>query len=110
MFKGIYDRPLVKPFARVLGAIPISAELRPRELIRSLRTAGDAIREGLVVLHKLADGQLQSCLEKLVQSDLPNLWKPRTDQFFRVEAFPYLGSGKLDLRKVRELAQLNSQK
>jgi len=39
-----------------------------------------------------------------VQTDLPNLWKPRPDQFFRVESFPYLGTGKLDLRKVRALA------
>jgi acyl-[acyl-carrier-protein]-phospholipid O-acyltransferase/long-chain-fatty-acid--[acyl-carrier-protein] ligase len=64
--------------------------------------------ERLVVLHKLADGQLPSCLEKLAQSDLPNLWKPRADQFFRVDAFPLLGTGKLDLRKVREMAQVRA--
>ena len=61
--------------------------------------------ERLTVLHKLTDGQLQACLEKLAVSELPNLWKPRSDQFFHVDAFPYLGTGKLDLRKVRELAQ-----
>jgi 1-acyl-sn-glycerol-3-phosphate acyltransferase len=60
--------------------------------------------ERLVVLHKLADGPLQACLAKLAQADLPNLWKPRPDQFFRVETFPLLGTGKLDLRKVREVA------
>jgi acyl-[acyl-carrier-protein]-phospholipid O-acyltransferase/long-chain-fatty-acid--[acyl-carrier-protein] ligase len=60
--------------------------------------------ERLVVLHKLADEKLVPCLEKLAQCDLPNLWKPRPDQFFRVEAFPLLGTGKLDLRKVREMA------
>lgn len=60
--------------------------------------------ERLVVLHKLADDQLQPCLDKLGQSDLPNLWKPKADAFFRVENFPMLGTGKLDLRKVRELA------
>jgi acyl-[acyl-carrier-protein]-phospholipid O-acyltransferase/long-chain-fatty-acid--[acyl-carrier-protein] ligase len=60
--------------------------------------------ERLVVLHKLADGQLPVCLEKLSQCDLPNLWKPRADQFFRVEAFPQLGTGKLDLRQVRQIA------
>ena len=61
--------------------------------------------ERLVVLHKLPDGQLASCLEKLAQCDLPNLWKPRADQFFRVDNFPLLGTGKLDLRKVKETAQ-----
>jgi acyl-[acyl-carrier-protein]-phospholipid O-acyltransferase/long-chain-fatty-acid--[acyl-carrier-protein] ligase len=60
--------------------------------------------ERLVVLHKLADAPLQSCLEKLAQSDLPNLWKPRPDQFFRIEALPYLGTGKLDLRKIKQMA------
>jgi acyl-[acyl-carrier-protein]-phospholipid O-acyltransferase/long-chain-fatty-acid--[acyl-carrier-protein] ligase len=64
--------------------------------------------ERLVVLHKLADGPLPACLEKLSQCDLPNLWKPRADQFFRVEAFPCLGTGKLDLRKVREIAMKSS--
>jgi acyl-[acyl-carrier-protein]-phospholipid O-acyltransferase/long-chain-fatty-acid--[acyl-carrier-protein] ligase len=35
---------------------------------------------------------------------LPNLWKPARGQFFHVEALPYLGSGKLDLRAMREAA------
>ena len=43
-------------------------------------------------------------LEKLAASDLPNLWKPKADAFVRLEAFPMLGTGKLDLRKVKELA------
>jgi acyl-[acyl-carrier-protein]-phospholipid O-acyltransferase/long-chain-fatty-acid--[acyl-carrier-protein] ligase len=60
--------------------------------------------ERLVVLHKMADGKLGPCLEQLAKSDLPNLWKPRPDQFFHVDAFPYLGTGKLDLRRVREIA------
>jgi acyl-[acyl-carrier-protein]-phospholipid O-acyltransferase/long-chain-fatty-acid--[acyl-carrier-protein] ligase len=61
--------------------------------------------ERLVVLHKLPDAGLASCLEKLATCDLPNLWKPRADQFFRVDNFPLLGTGKLDLRKVKELAE-----
>jgi acyl-[acyl-carrier-protein]-phospholipid O-acyltransferase/long-chain-fatty-acid--[acyl-carrier-protein] ligase len=61
--------------------------------------------ERLMVLHTLDDEQLEACLEKLSKSDLPALWKPRGDQFLRVEKLPYLGTGKLDLRKARELAQ-----
>jgi len=60
--------------------------------------------EQLVVLHTLRDEQLQSCLKKFAQNELPNLWRPRTDRFFRVEAFPYLGTGKLDLRGIHEMA------
>src|ERR1044071_10484111 len=60
--------------------------------------------ERLVVLHKLAEDRLQACLEKYAQSGLPNLWKPKADAFFRVESFPYLATGKLDLRQVKDLA------
>jgi acyl-[acyl-carrier-protein]-phospholipid O-acyltransferase/long-chain-fatty-acid--[acyl-carrier-protein] ligase len=61
--------------------------------------------ERLLVLHKLAENDLQACLEKFAASDLPNLWKPKADAFYRVEQFPLLGTGKLDLRGVKELAQ-----
>jgi len=60
--------------------------------------------ERLVVLHTLDDQPLELCLEKLAKSDLPALWRPRHDQFVRIEGLPYLGTGKLDLRKARELA------
>lgn len=60
--------------------------------------------ERLVVLHRLAADQLPPFFEKLAQSDLPNLWKPRPDAFLQVDAFPLLGSGKLDLRRIKELA------
>ena len=57
MFKGIYDMPIIKPFARMLGAIPISSEFRPRDMIRSLRTASEAIRNGEIVCI-FAEGQI----------------------------------------------------
>lgn len=60
--------------------------------------------ERLVVLHKLAADPLRECLEKFAACELPNLWKPKADAFFRVESFPLLGTGKLDLRKVKEVA------
>ena len=60
--------------------------------------------ERLVVLHTLAEEKLQECLIQLSRSDLPPLWKPRADQFVRVESLPYLGTGKLDLRRIKELA------
>jgi acyl-[acyl-carrier-protein]-phospholipid O-acyltransferase/long-chain-fatty-acid--[acyl-carrier-protein] ligase len=65
--------------------------------------------ERLVVLHKLSGEKLKECLEKLSQSGLPNLWLPRPNQFFAVADFPHLGTGKLDLRKIREVATQFSQ-
>jgi acyl-[acyl-carrier-protein]-phospholipid O-acyltransferase / long-chain-fatty-acid--[acyl-carrier-protein] ligase len=60
--------------------------------------------ERLVVLHTLNEKQLAAILEKLASSDLPALWKPRKDQFFHVEALPYLGTGKLDLKTLKSQA------
>jgi acyl-[acyl-carrier-protein]-phospholipid O-acyltransferase/long-chain-fatty-acid--[acyl-carrier-protein] ligase len=57
MFKGIYDLPYIKPFAKMIRAIPISSELRPREMLQSLREATNAIRSGEVVCI-FAEGQI----------------------------------------------------
>ena len=66
--------------------------------------------ERLAVLHTLDDAKLEETLEKLGKSDLPALWRPRKDQFLRIESLPYLGTGKLDLRKARGLALEMMQK
>ena len=60
--------------------------------------------ERLVVLHTLPPEELAAVLEKLPQAGLPNLWTPRANQFFHVEELPHLGTGKLDLRRIREIA------
>ena len=60
--------------------------------------------ERLVVLHTLDPEELRTVIEKLPTVDLPNLWTPRPDQFFAVEELPHLGTGKLDLRRIHELA------
>ena len=61
--------------------------------------------ERLVVLHRLDRTRWDQLGPKLAQLDLPNLWKPRVDQFHYVDSFPLLGTGKVDLRKTRELAE-----
>jgi acyl-[acyl-carrier-protein]-phospholipid O-acyltransferase/long-chain-fatty-acid--[acyl-carrier-protein] ligase len=60
--------------------------------------------ERLMVLHTLPEDKLKETLELLARCDLPALWRPRPDQFLSVEKLPYLGTGKLDLRRARELA------
>jgi acyl-[acyl-carrier-protein]-phospholipid O-acyltransferase/long-chain-fatty-acid--[acyl-carrier-protein] ligase len=60
--------------------------------------------ERLVVLTTLPEEKLKECLEKLPQAGLPNLWSPRPNQFFYVTELPHLGTGKLDLRKIRDIA------
>ena len=60
--------------------------------------------ERLIVLHTLPPEALTPVLEKLANSGLPNLWIPRANQFFHIDELPHLGSGKLDLRRVHEVA------
>ena len=57
IFKGIYQRPWIRPFAKVLRAIPISSELRPREMIAALRLASESVRAGNIVCI-FAEGQI----------------------------------------------------
>src|SRR6266446_2057378 len=57
MYKGIYERPWIKPLARIMRVIPISSEQRPREMIQSLRDASEAIKNGEVVCI-FAEGQI----------------------------------------------------
>jgi acyl-[acyl-carrier-protein]-phospholipid O-acyltransferase/long-chain-fatty-acid--[acyl-carrier-protein] ligase len=57
MLKAMYDKPFIGWWAKTTGAIPISSELRPREMIKSLQTASDAIKNGEVVCI-FAEGQI----------------------------------------------------
>jgi acyl-[acyl-carrier-protein]-phospholipid O-acyltransferase/long-chain-fatty-acid--[acyl-carrier-protein] ligase len=61
--------------------------------------------ERLIVLHTLNDQTIQDCLAKLAVCDLPSLWKPHANQFFRVDNIPVLPTGKLDLQSIRQTAQ-----
>jgi acyl-[acyl-carrier-protein]-phospholipid O-acyltransferase/long-chain-fatty-acid--[acyl-carrier-protein] ligase len=60
--------------------------------------------ERLVVFYTLLPRALRTILDKLPDSGLPNLWVPRANQFFQIDELPVLGTGKLDLRRIRELA------
>ena len=61
--------------------------------------------EKLVVLHTLLDEELERLLKAIAASDLPNLWAPRAGSFFRVDEIPVLGTGKMDIRTLKKMAQ-----
>ncbi len=61
--------------------------------------------EQLVVLGAGYEGSFEDLWEKLNQSELPKLWVPAKDRFVTIESLPYLGTGKLDLAKVRFFAR-----
>ena len=60
--------------------------------------------EQLVVLYKSQAASAEKLHEIISQSNLPNIYKPRKDNFIPVESIPVLGSGKLDIMKVKQIA------
>lgn len=61
--------------------------------------------ERLVVVHTAGDELLERVLAQLGEASIPNLWKPKRDQFIAVPELPYLGSGKLDLKGLQQVAE-----
>ncbi len=60
--------------------------------------------ERLAVLTTLDADKLPAVLEKLSKMGLPNLFVPRLDAFVKVDALPVLGTGKIDLKRVKQIA------
>lgn len=60
--------------------------------------------EQLAVLHTLDEAVIPGVLEKIAASGLPNLFIPRKDAFIKVDRLPVLGTGKLDLRALKQVA------
>ncbi|MCL2484660.1 MAG: AMP-binding protein [Endomicrobia bacterium] len=60
--------------------------------------------ERLVVLYK-GDIDVSMIVSKLKdECNLPNLWIPKKENFYKVEDFPILGNGKVDLKKIKQTA------
>ena len=60
--------------------------------------------ERLIVLHKKLSKSVDEVLKELGSRDLPNLWIPSADSFLEVESIPLLGTGKLDLKAIKDVA------
>jgi len=60
--------------------------------------------ERLIVLHTPLNRPVEEVLAELGESDLPNLWIPSREGFIEVPEIPVLGTGKLDLKAVQQLA------
>jgi len=64
----------------------------------------DAKGERLVAFYTKSEVTPAALRDALCQSDLPRLWLPRRDGLIPIEAIPTLGTGKTDLRRLKQLA------
>jgi acyl-[acyl-carrier-protein]-phospholipid O-acyltransferase/long-chain-fatty-acid--[acyl-carrier-protein] ligase len=111
-------------FLKITGRLSrfskIGGEMVPHELIEeslqrsvganeqvfAVTAVGDEKKgEKLAVLHTLDDARVDEALERLGTLGLPNLFIPRRDHFIEVDKIPILGTGKLDLRALRQVAE-----
>ena len=60
--------------------------------------------EKLVVLYAREATDAETLQRHMAESPLPNLWKPGRDCYLEVESLPILGTGKLDLKGIKEIA------
>jgi acyl-[acyl-carrier-protein]-phospholipid O-acyltransferase/long-chain-fatty-acid--[acyl-carrier-protein] ligase len=60
--------------------------------------------ERLIVLHKTLQQPIEELRQQLSQEGLPNIYIPSPDSFFEVSELPILGTGKLDLAAVKQMA------
>lgn len=60
--------------------------------------------ERVVVLHTGLGHSSDEVCRRLADAGLPPLWIPSPDSFCQVDSIPILGSGKLDLKQVKDLA------
>ena len=61
--------------------------------------------ERLIVLHTEISKTPAEITKALSEIGLPNLFIPSQDSFIKVEAIPILGTGKLDLRGLQQMAK-----
>ena len=60
--------------------------------------------ERLIVLHTAIDQTPDEIRKGLSQAGLPNLWIPSADSFCQVAEIPVLGTGKVDLKALANVA------
>ena len=93
------------PHIRVEEAIGQALGLDEDDLKIVVTSVPDAKKgERLVVLYTELVQSPEDICQSLQASGLPPLWIPSPDSFRRVAAIPVLGTGKLDLKRVKDLA------
>jgi acyl-[acyl-carrier-protein]-phospholipid O-acyltransferase/long-chain-fatty-acid--[acyl-carrier-protein] ligase len=93
------------PHIKVEETLQTVTAADPDELTFAVTGVPDPTRgERLVVLYTDLPRAPDEICRELAGQGLPNIWIPSPDSFCKVEAIPVLGTGKLDLRGLKDLA------
>ena len=75
------------------------------EVLCAVTAVPDAKKgERLIVLHRPTKRAISEVIDELQKAGLPNLWIPSVASFHEVESLPLLGTGKLDLHCLKQVA------
>ena len=66
--------------------------------------------EKLIALYCQNGMTKEELWQRLNDSDLPKLWIPKREDLFAIDSLPVLGSGKIDLKAAKSLAQEHTRK
>ncbi len=92
------------PHVRIEEALQAAlASAEPRLVVTSV--SDDQKGEKLVVLFTELGMEVEELLRRVRETELPRLWIPRRECFYKIDALPVLGSGKLDLKKIKDAAK-----
>jgi acyl-[acyl-carrier-protein]-phospholipid O-acyltransferase / long-chain-fatty-acid--[acyl-carrier-protein] ligase len=95
------------PHGRVEEALHQAAEAT--EQLFAVTAVRDSKKgERLVVVYVEIEHSPEHLCEYLRQSDLPNIFIPKQRDFVQVKELPVLGTGKMDLRAIRQIAEDNT--
>jgi acyl-[acyl-carrier-protein]-phospholipid O-acyltransferase/long-chain-fatty-acid--[acyl-carrier-protein] ligase len=91
--------PHVKIEEEILAALEVS------DPVCAVTAVPDERKGERVVVLYTGDIDVDQLWRKLNERDIPKLWIPKKDCFCKVDTIPLLGSGKLDLKKIRDVAE-----
>lgn len=104
----------VSRFSKIGGEM-VPHELVERSIAEFLQCDGRGVAvtgrpdpkrgEKLVVFHTIAELDANGVIQALRERNLPNLWIPKAEDFIYLDKLPLLGSGKLDLQSLKNLAE-----
>jgi acyl-[acyl-carrier-protein]-phospholipid O-acyltransferase/long-chain-fatty-acid--[acyl-carrier-protein] ligase len=93
------------PHIRVEEAITQALSLDEDDLRLAVTAVPDAKKgERIIVLYTELGRSPEEICRALAAGGLPQLWIPSADSFRRVQSIPVLGTGKLDLKRVKDMA------